>query len=292
MHCQWPIDRRRSYYRFVAGRSFESAAATLLGGWTAFACGACGSGVDEPSSFAPDTPTLPPPLLRDGFEGPALEPFWRSGDYGSGRYAEGAVVLTDERARSGRRCARITLREGDVRQITDSGKENERAELDSGKHPLLEQDVWCGFSFLVPEAFPIVDVRLVLNQWKQSALEGSPIVAHRYRGGRNTITIRDLRTRGEWRETVELEPTQPECWNDMVFHVRFATDASGLIEVWRDGKRVARVAGPTASAEGRPYFYHKIGLYRDRMAEPMTVYVDNYTLGGGFEAVDPARFDE
>ncbi len=270
----------------------ERAAGPLLGAWIAFACSGCGVGQGEPASFAPDTPTEPPPLLHDGFEGAALEPFWRAGDYGSGRYAEGVVVLTDERARSGRRSARITLREGDVRQVTDSGKENERAELDSGRHPLLGQDAWCGFSFLVPEGFPIVDVRLVLNQWKQSGLEGSPIVAQRYRDGRNYVTIRDLRTRGEWRETCELEEIVPGRWNDMVFHVRFATDASGLVEVWRNGERVVHVPGPTASAEGKPYFYHKIGLYRDRMPEPMTVYVDNYTLGSSFEIVDPGRFDE
>ena len=27
---------------------------------------------------------------------------------------------------------------------------------------------------------------------------------------------------------------------------------------------------------GRGQFYFKVGLYRDRMAEPMTVYVDEY----------------
>ena len=77
----------------------------------------------------------------------------------------------------------------------------------------------------------------------------------------------------------------------MVFHVRFSTGADGLIEVWQNGERVAQVPGPTASAEGQPYFYHKVGLYRDQMAEPMTMYVDTYTLGSSFEAVDPARFD-
>jgi hypothetical protein len=269
----------------------ENAAGVLLGAWIALTGVGCGAAANEPAAFGPDTPSEPPPLLYDGFESPTLAPFWRPGSDGSGRYAEGAVVLTDERARSGRRSARITLREGDVRQVTDSGKENERAELDSGKHPLLGQDVWCGFSFLVPEGFPIVDVRLVLNQWKQSGLAGSPIVAQRYREGRSTITVRDLRTRGEWRAVVELEPIHPDRWNDMVFHVRFATDASGLIEVWRNRHSVARISGPTASVEGKPYFYHKLGLYRDRMAEPMTVYVDDYTLGGSFEAVDPARFD-
>jgi len=80
----------------------------------------------------PDGSGLRAPALRDGFEGPALAPFWRPGDEGSGRYVPGAVVLTEEHARDGRRSARITLREGDVAQLGDSGQSNERAGLDSG----------------------------------------------------------------------------------------------------------------------------------------------------------------
>ncbi|MFG0318273.1 MAG: heparin lyase I family protein, partial [Planctomycetota bacterium JB042] len=159
----------------------------------------------------------------------------------------------------------------------------------SRKHPLLGQDAWCGFSFLLPEEFPIVDVRLVLSQWKQSGLAGSPLVAQRYVDGRHYLTIRDLDTRGEWREVVELPDIVPERWNDMLFHVRFSAGSDGLVEVWMNGRRVARVAGPTASPEGEPRFYHKVGLYRDRMAAPMTVYLDDYALGPRREDVDPAR---
>ena len=44
-----------------------------------FAAGGCGAAADEPSAFAPDTPSEPPPLLYDGFESPTLAPFWRPG---------------------------------------------------------------------------------------------------------------------------------------------------------------------------------------------------------------------
>jgi hypothetical protein len=230
----------------------------------------------------------PVPQLREDFEG-ALATFWRPGDHGTGRVAPGAVVLSDERARSGRRSARITVREGDVAQVGDSGQANERAELDSGKHRLLGQDVWCGFALLVPPQFPITGTRLVLAQWKQSGLEGSPLIAQRYQGGRHYLTIRDLATRGSWRATFELPAIVPGRWVDLVWHVRFATDATGLVEIWMDGKHVVRCPGATASPGGEAAFYHKVGLYRDRMAEPMTIWLDDYALGRSFAEVDPAR---
>lgn len=234
------------------------------------------------------SPSAPAPQLRDDFEGDAPAAFWLPGDHGSGRYATGAVEMTDEHARRGRRSARITLREGDVRQTGDSGQLNERAELDSGAHALLGQDVWCAFSFRLADDFPIVDTRLVLSQWKQSGLSGSPVVAQRYSGGRHRLTIRDLDSEGNWRDVVDLPEPVRGRWHDMLFRVRFAADASGLVEVWMDGAPVASVAGPTASPRGEARFYHKLGLYRDRMAEPMSVHVDAYALGPSRASVDPA----
>jgi hypothetical protein len=229
-------------------------------------------------------------LARDGFEGPTLEPFWLAGDHGSGRFAQGAVVLTQDQARSGRGSARITVRQGDVAQLGDSGQANERAELDSGKRRVLGQDLWCGFSFLVPPDFPVEDVRLVLSQWKQSELEGSPIVAQRFRAGQHYLTVRDVETSGQWSGVFELPAIVPGKWHDMVFHVRFAHDSSGFVDVWMDGAAVVCFAGPTASPRGAETFYHKVGLYRDTMQAPMTIHVDNYTLGSSFDAVDPSRW--
>lgn len=59
-----------------------------------------------------------------------------------------------------------------------------------------------------------------------------------------------------------------------------------------NGQQVASYQGVTAFERGESTIYHKIGLYRDRWKEPMTIYVDNYTLGNGLRAVDPSRFDQ
>ena len=230
--------------------------------------------------------------LRDGFEGETLQSFWLPGDHGSGRYAPGAIVMSTDHARSGRQSARITVSEGDVEQLGDSGQRNERAELDSGEQSIIDRDVWYGFSFLVPDGFPIVNTRLVIAQWKQSDLAGSPLVAQRFVAGRHYVTIRDLHTQGSWQAVFDLPRMAHGEWNDMVYHLRMSTESSGIVEIWMNGEHVARFDGATVSPLGTEQFYHKVGLYRDRMTEPMTIYFDNYAIGESFEEVNPATFED
>jgi hypothetical protein len=53
------------------------------------------------------------------------------GSYGSARCEPCAVIFTTEQPRCGAQSARITVREGNIEQVGDSGQLNERAELDS-----------------------------------------------------------------------------------------------------------------------------------------------------------------
>jgi hypothetical protein len=228
--------------------------------------------------------------LFDGFEADAVAAFWLPGDYGTGLHVPGAVQISTDYARSGTRSARITVHEGDVEQKGDDGRSVERAELDSGHFPLLGQDVWYGFSFLLPPGFPVIDNRLVLASWKQSDVEGSPLIGQRFRNGRHSITIRPPGSGGSGK-TYRLPDIQLGRWHDMIYHVRYSLGEDGRVEVWMGGTRGLSYAGPTASKGGANRFYNKVGLYRDRWPEPMTMYLDNYTLGESFEAVDPARFD-
>jgi hypothetical protein len=78
---------------------------------------------------------------------------------------------------------------------------------------------------------------------------------------------------------------------DLVLWAAFVTSL-GTMSGCDRAKPEAQPAGPTASKSAADRFYHKVGLYRDRWKQPMTMYVDNYTLGESFEAVDPARFDQ
>jgi hypothetical protein len=229
--------------------------------------------------------------LADGFESDSLAGFWLPGDYGTGLYAPGAVVISRDHARTGTHAARITVKEGDIEQRGDDGRRVERAELDSGHYRLLGRDVYYGFSFLLPPEFPIIDNRLVLASIKQSDVEGSPLIGQRFRGGRHSLTIRPPGVTGSGK-SYELPAIQLGRWCDMVYHVRYSTGEDGIIEVWMNGARLVSYRGKTASPAGADQFYHKVGLYRDRWKEPMTMYVDNYRLGDSFEAVDPSTFGQ
>lgn len=236
----------------------------------------------------PPGPKLP---RADGFENGALADFWLPGNYGSGLYEPGTVVVSEDYARSGRRSARLTVKKGDVERTGDGGQKVERTELDSGHYPFLGRDVWYGFSFLLPPDFPVIDTRLVLSSVKQSDVEGSPLIGQRFRAGRHTLSIRPPGASGSG-QVHRLPELRLGRWLDMVYHVRYAHGDDGRIEVWMDRERVVSYAGPTAARDRADRFYHKVGLYRDRWKEPMTMYVDNYTLGDSFEAVDPARFEQ
>ncbi len=230
-------------------------------------------------------------LLFDGFEGDSIAAFWSAPDFGSGRYAPGAVAISNTVARTGGGSVRITVREGDVEQEGDDGERTERAELDSGKHSFLGRDVWYGFSFLVPSGFPVVENRLVIAQWKQGGVSGGPAVAQRYRAGRHHLTIRDWASPQGERRYFTLPEIAFERWVDMVYHIRFSPGEDGIVEVWVNGAGVVSHTGATASRIGENRIYNKVGLYRDRWMDPMTLYFDNYTLGDSYAAVDPARFD-
>ena len=250
-------------------------------------CCLCASSLAGPHAHTPDAaPRQPPPKPFDGFESGQLAKFWRPGDYGSGRYEPGAVTIQDRVVRSGKYAACITVREGDIEQHEQRGK-NERAELDSGKLNVYGQEVWYGFSFLLPKGFPIVDNRLVMGQWKKSKLPGSPMVAQRFRKGVFFITIR----REDGLQRFDVGRLETEVWYDMIYSIRFSTESDGHARAWMNGKQILDYDGPTALTPGEDRFYNKFGLYRDRWPEPMTVYFDNSTVGKDYNDVNPARFD-
>ena len=251
-------------------------------------CDGAASSRARPATTGPTTTAATESVAQfarfDDFEADAIASFWLSGDYGAGRYEPGAIALTAERARSGSRSVRIIVNEGDIKQVGGDGKDTERAELDSGKHPFIGQDVWYGFSVLVPPDFPIADNRLVIAQWKQSDAPGGPLVAQRFRDGRHTITVRAHNDK-----RYDLPELKTGRWHDMIYHICFSPGRDGLLEVWMNGKQVVDAKGPVTISGGGDRIYNKIGLYRDRLKQPMTIYFDNYALANRREAVDPAR---
>ena len=222
-----------------------------------------------------------PVQIRDGFEEPKLSSIWTAE-----RMVPGAFSVQSEIVRSGHSAAQITLRANDrYEAASDDGAATERDELTEAPRfwPQSGRTYDYAFSLNLPRDFPIVDVRLVIAQWKQLCEWGScrpdnPVLAIRYEGGILFVTRKNdagqvtmYRSQGEMRGR----------WLDFRFVTRFSQRDDGAINGWMNGQQIVQYRGVTAyrAARGYPahgFFYFKMGLYRDLMQQPMTIYLDDF----------------
>jgi hypothetical protein len=218
--------------------------------------------------------------IRDNFESGSLDKVW-SGD----KLIPGALEFQSAVARSGNMAAKITLRQGD--QIEEEkGTELERAELKEPKKLMSIENISYSYSFSIflPPDFPIVPTRLVIAQWKQNCADGNcdpdnPVIALRYESGVLRVT---LQTGPEKIILFTMNESMLNKWNDFNFRIRFSRNNDGLIFATLNGEEIIDFKGITAYTEsyGYPFpgnFYFKIGLYRDTVEQPMSIYIDDYS---------------
>jgi hypothetical protein len=219
--------------------------------------------------------------LQDGFESSTLlSEIWTSR-----KFLPGAVEMQARFVRSGRQAVQITLHPGD--QMADErGTELERAELLERRSLYLPEGAQAeyAFSMFLPAEFPVVPERLVLAQWKQYCVGhcaiGNPVIALRYQGGELYLSLKT-----DQEEKKKLFSTTADVrgrWLDFRVVIRFSRGPQGSLRAWMNDKRIVDYEGPTAYSEkyGYPlpgYFYFKMGLYRDHIERPMTVYFDDYS---------------
>jgi len=238
---------------------------------------------DEPLSYK-TSPTL---YVHDGFEQKKL-----SGAWARDRFEDDAVVMENTVVRAGKQAVAVTVRSHDKFEAGRNGDlDTERDELREDNQLFASENVAyeTSFGMYFPADFPIVPVRLVIAQWKQycgsetsACSDQSPVLALRYINGDLLVTQAlsgahnvIYRQKGEFRGR----------WLDFKFRYRFTPGADGHVAVWIDNKQVVDLHGVTADAEGtgtgyppqgQNHFFFKMGLYRDLMPQPMTVYIDEY----------------
>jgi Polysaccharide lyase len=222
--------------------------------------------------------------VYDGFETPTLSKLWSTD-----RFAPGAVQMQTNIFRGGHSAVEITVRSKDKFEAGINGNsDSERAELlEAKKLTAKEKEAYeFSFSMFFPKDFPIVPIRLVIAQWKQYCPEGgncsddSPVLALRYIGGVLTIT-QDL---GKHQTVLYQEPGEfRNQWLDFKFQTRFSTNETGRVKAWLGDQQIVDFTGVTANSENAATsypspsrFYFKMGLYRNVMPEPMTIYIDEY----------------
>jgi hypothetical protein len=71
-------------------------------------------------------------------------------------------------------------------------------------------------------------------------------------------------------------------WLDFKFQIRFSQQDSGAVTAYLNQKSIINYKGVTSYSGKKGYhashntYYFKMGLYRDRMQDPMTIYIDDY----------------
>ena len=215
--------------------------------------------------------------LDDSFNN-ELASFWKAGNFGSGRYAVGSVVITKNCFISDQSCAQLSLNQGDIEGDGGDGHLTERTELDSGKYPFLNSHVEYSYSIFIPKDFPIVDTRLVISQLKQKGLHEGPIFAQRFRNGIHYATIRNFENDISKQMKFALPNLTKEKWHHFKIIIDYSNTRNGSIEFFMNENQYINFHGQTAYQLGKNSFYHKVGLYRDKIEATMTLLLDNYKL--------------
>ncbi len=221
--------------------------------------------------------------VYDDFEAPSLKNIWSTD-----RMESHSFEIQSQIKRKGKSAAKITLRTGDVVEAgNDSSLASERDELEeiSSLESVNDITYEYQFSMFLPDSFPVVNTRLIIAQWKEKCpasycSDDSPIIAIRYRSGKLFITLNTDSGRQKLFETSEEIKNR---WLDFRFQIKFSKHADGKIIAFLNEKNIINYDGIRSYSEIRGYdsehnrYYFKMGLYRDRMPEPMCIYIDEYS---------------
>ncbi len=224
--------------------------------------------------------------IHDGFEGASLGNLWQTS-----RLIPSSVEMQSNIVRVGHGAVKITLRPGDMFEAGANGNsDSERNELMESRNYVSVEDATyeSSWSMYLPSDFPIVPTRLVVAQWKEFCHEDvkvcsddSPVLALRYSNGLLQIT-QDIDH--QFHVLYETKRDIRSKWLELRFRTDFTSKRTGRIEVWIDKQKVIDFTGATANRENSEsgytspgHFFFKMGLYRNVMSSPMTIYLDDYS---------------
>ncbi len=183
----------------------------------------------------------------------------------------------------GRRAARIELRPGDY--VSDGW----RAELKDPYSARVGEELWYGFSTLVPTDYPTSeDDSCMLAQWHDWTNPVPPILAHRYNKGTFYVTYDNANVQ---EKVLYEDPAFARgAWHDFVYHARWSEGPDGYIEGWIDGRKAVEFHGPTLYPDSKLGPYFKFGVYcTTDVKVPHAAYDTDYSRGESFAEVEPLK---
>ncbi|AEL24508.1 heparin lyase I family protein [Cyclobacterium marinum] len=145
-------------------------------------------------------------------------------------------------------------------------------------------EMWYSFAIYFPSyGWKTDNDDEIISQWHAS--NGTPPLSLRVKNGK--LRLRVGRTEGTSVKFTYLEfgDVPKDEWNEFVFHVVHSKDSDGLVEVWKNGEKLATHKGPNLYSDGK-HTRWKIGIYKSTWGKNSTdinlrvTYFDNVRIGG------------
>jgi Polysaccharide lyase len=165
-------------------------------------------------------------LLESTFEGAGYLAGWDNNQH----CCAYSVQQTTERVKAGSNALRLEVRSTDA-----PTSEFIRSEITLDSDP-LNQDRWYGFSMYLKDWIDD-DAGESVFQWAQDNTNGSAAMTLLTSGGRFIYTTNNNGTTSNNVYT-DIGPVISNQWIDFVIRIRWATDTTGLLQVWMNGNPV------------------------------------------------------
>lgn len=256
----------------------------------------------------------PPIKVADGFEAAPLD----KTKWVLVRMADRRYWIDRQVVREGKGSLAIRVQGGDLEPSCECQLGEVREAV--GNRLRFGTDAWYAFSFRIDGKGSLTgDQRWQIGGWKQE-VDGSPFVAQRFDNGVFHITVESGKSRvlmatSEGHASGFLEAirsgiisqfeflsepslyTQPsdlaveygddpilpdprKDWVDMVYHIKGGLGGDGIVEIWANGKFIARARGRIGvEGAGGPMQYLKLGHNRAPLPGTATIYYDRFRRG-------------
>lgn len=186
-------------------------------------------------------------LLETTFEGSNFLNGWQNYQH----CCDYSIQQTAENIKAGSNALRVEVRRTDA-PISGSIRSEITQDIDP-----LNQDRWYGFSLYLKD-WSDDDATESVFQWHPDNEFGTASMALWTSGGRFTfVTSNDNISTSATNQYVDIGPVISNQWIDIVIHIRWATDTTGLLQVWKNGTQVInRINVKTAAVAS----YFKLGI--------------------------------
>ena len=161
-----------------------------------------------------------------------------------------SITRSDQVARSGKYSTRYELNIND--DDVAKSKRAEAARASDDESTLSER--WYGASYYLPKEYVPDICPELITQWQSRKGVSPPLALWTNNGIWQIVQFGKSHT--------DLGPYETGKWVDFVFHVKWSTGSDGLIEVWKEGKKVFSTTGENTYTDFDTGNYMKNGIYK------------------------------